>query len=212
MRMDWLQRAWGAWEYQEATAPSCTGTGGGTSTSSRQRSGMVSQEKLEQFYDRGYNLFDSTDFVQFLRETHRAGRDIEDIVSRRQAAIFEELGVEGAFGVSCLARVKAEYGHDPSTMRKFYLFAQREELLMDEVELPEEQVQQKRALFKQQEALAARLQHMSVSERQQLLMQQQQMMQHLHEMSEAERHEFLQESKLAASAIMQEMGGLSRPV
>lgn len=59
--------------------------------------------------------------------------------------------------MNCLARVKAAYGHNPDTMRKFYMFAQREELLMDEVELPPEQLVQRQALFKQVRRLAGQL-------------------------------------------------------
>mmetsp|Transcript_18972 Transcript_18972/g.48697 ORF Transcript_18972/g.48697 Transcript_18972/m.48697 type:complete len:208 (+) Transcript_18972:272-895(+) len=207
--MEWLQRTLLEWEYQPATP---SGAGPAVGGKALQHTGMISQYTLDAFCQRSQQLFESADFVASLREAHKAGHNVADLISQRQAAIFEQLGVKGEFGVNCLARVKAAYGHNPDTMRKFYMFAQREELLMDEVELPPEQLVQRQALFKQQEALAARLQNMTTEERRQLLMQQQQMMQHLHEMSDVERREFLNESKLAASTIMQEMGGLSHPI
>mmetsp|Transcript_23258 Transcript_23258/g.64570 ORF Transcript_23258/g.64570 Transcript_23258/m.64570 type:complete len:201 (+) Transcript_23258:270-872(+) len=200
--MDWLQRTlgeWGSAEFPEGN-------------SSLQRSGMLSKEQLERFYKDGYQLFDHKDFMDSLKLAHSQGKDLSAIINDAQKEIFEKLGVQGDFGIACLSRVTSEYSRDPSAIQKFMEFAQREEMVLDEVELPPDQFEKKKTVFQKQQEMTAQLRHMSSEEREKLLNDQQKMLQHLHEMTEEERQLFLATSKVTASSIMHEMGGLSQLV
>ncbi|GIL85371.1 hypothetical protein Vretimale_10680 [Volvox reticuliferus] len=58
-----------------------------------------------------------------------------------QREIFHSIGVQGDFGLKCLAKVNQVYTDDAVFLRQFYEHVQKEEMVMDEAEMPE-------ALFK----------------------------------------------------------------
>lgn len=132
--MEWLGSLWGS-------APSSSG-----SNSNLQVSGQVSKEALLQFFAKGKELFDSSDFKSHLRLGHEQGKDVQVLVNQaqvgpwvrqrvvnacyvtgsyrccicQQASAFESIGINGSFGLGYLARVRVEYANDAEMLRMFY--------------------------------------------------------------------------------------------
>uniref|UniRef100_A0A061R4A0 Uncharacterized protein n=1 Tax=Tetraselmis sp. GSL018 TaxID=582737 RepID=A0A061R4A0_9CHLO len=199
--MDWIGKT-----FREWTSPEFVESRG-----QLQRGGMVSKETLQRFFAESNLLFDTADFVDRLKHEHAEGKDVSEAIEAAQREIFERLGVEGRFGISCLSRVFNEYGSDLEAVQECVDFMQREELLLDEIELPPSEFQRKKSLLQKQRELSHRLRQMTSAEREQFLCERQQKMEHLHEMTEGERAEFLFESKVIASSMMQQLGANSRP-
>ncbi|KXZ55032.1 hypothetical protein GPECTOR_3g193 [Gonium pectorale] len=61
----------------------------------------------------------------------------EDAINAMQKEIFEAMGVQGDFGIKCLSRVSQVYGTDAFFLRQFYEHVQKEEMVLDEAEMPE---------------------------------------------------------------------------
>lgn len=132
--MEWLNSLWGS-------APSSSG-----SNSNLQVSGHVSKEALLEFFAKGKELFESSDFKSHLRLGHEQGKDVQVLVNQaqvgpwvrqrvanacyvtdsdrccvyQQASAFESIGINGSFGLSYLARVRVEYANDAEMLRMFY--------------------------------------------------------------------------------------------
>lgn len=129
--MDWIQQAVGVLvnEYPERR--------------SFQRSGPVSKDTLHQFFVRGTEMFNSAEFKRDLRLMHKRGGDPNGVINNGQRLIFEELGVQGDYGLAYLAQVRRTYGDDHRLMSAFYEFVAKEELVVDELELSAEEFQRK---------------------------------------------------------------------
>ncbi|PNH09172.1 CTP synthase 1 [Tetrabaena socialis] len=79
------------------------------------------------------------EFKQMLSIAHnsRGAGAAEDMINGMQHQIFESTGVQGDFGLNCLSRVNQEYGDDAFFLRQFYEHVQKEEMVLDEAEMPE---------------------------------------------------------------------------
>ncbi|KAG2430760.1 hypothetical protein HYH02_013599 [Chlamydomonas schloesseri] len=104
-----------------------------------QKAGMLTKDQMVQFFAESAKQFGNPEFKQLLSVAHsqRGPGTAEEMVNGMQKQIFESMGIQGDFGLKCLARVHAEYGSDAFFMRQFYEHVQKEEMVLDEAEMPE---------------------------------------------------------------------------
>lgn len=102
-----------------------------------QKSGMLTKDQLNLFFQKSGQQFDSPSFKQMLRAAFRSGRSTEELVNGMQSEIFMAMGVQADFGLKCLSQVTLQYGRDTPFMRAFYEHVQKEEMILDEAEMPE---------------------------------------------------------------------------
>ncbi|PNW88882.1 hypothetical protein CHLRE_01g049050v5 [Chlamydomonas reinhardtii] len=104
-----------------------------------QKAGMLTKDQLAQFFAESAKQFSNPEFKQLLSVAHsqRGPGTSEEMVNGMQKQIFESMGIQGDFGLKCLSRVHPEYGSDAFFMRQFYEHVQKEEMVLDEAEMPE---------------------------------------------------------------------------
>ncbi|KAG2494000.1 hypothetical protein HYH03_007927 [Edaphochlamys debaryana] len=100
---------------------------------------MLSKDQLVQFFEGSKKQFDNPDFKQMLGVSFktRGPGSPEDMINGMQKQIFESMGVQGDFGLKCLSRVQQVYGNDAFFLRQFFEHVQKEEMILDEAEMPE---------------------------------------------------------------------------
>eukprot|EP00898_Chlorokybus_atmophyticus_P001944 jgi/Chlat1/2750/Chrsp187S02937 len=108
-----------------------------------QRDGMLSKEKLMEFMEACVKLYSNPEVKSKLAEAAKTGKVVEDQVNKLQTKLFESIGVDGRFGLACLARVTTVYKDDRELLTKFMQFVAIEELICDEAEKGPEYVRQK---------------------------------------------------------------------
>ncbi|MEW5312530.1 MAG: hypothetical protein WDW38_004159 [Sanguina aurantia] len=111
--------------------------------SPQQRSGNLSSAQLFAFFSQSSRIFNDLGFKQRLAVEHRQKRDIQETINEMQRQVFESQGVQGAYGIQFLAKVKKVHGQDAPLLTAFYEFVQREEMALDEAELPGSEFQNK---------------------------------------------------------------------
>lgn len=110
-----------------------------------QRSGVVSRENLLQFFEKGLEMFDSAEVKSQLKLAFAQRKDVPDIITNMQKAIFEDIGIQGDFAINFLADVQQIYGNDQEVMARFFYFVSREEMACDEAEMTESEFAEKYA-------------------------------------------------------------------
>ena len=108
-----------------------------------QKTGMLTKDQLQVFFQKSKEQFTSPGFKQLLRSSAQRGRDLEQIVNEMQTQIFQAMGVQGDFGINCLGRVQQAHNDDAFFLRAFFEHVQLEEQTLDEAEMPEEAFKQK---------------------------------------------------------------------
>ncbi|EFJ50398.1 hypothetical protein VOLCADRAFT_120656 [Volvox carteri f. nagariensis] len=104
-----------------------------------QKTGMLTKEQLQSFFQESAKQFNNAEFKQLLSVAHRTRGpgSSEDMVNGMQKEIFQSMGIQGDFGINCLSKVNQVYATDAFFMRHFYEHVQKEEMVLDEAEMPE---------------------------------------------------------------------------
>eukprot|EP00884_Botryococcus_braunii_P023552 jgi/Botrbrau1/9881/Bobra.0080s0016.1 len=108
-----------------------------------QRSGVLTETQLINFFRAATTAMESADVKSQLRLAAADGQDACDVVTEVQRGVFESQGVDGDFGIEFLAHVREVYGNDLKIMADFFRFVAREELALDEAELTPEEFERK---------------------------------------------------------------------
>ncbi|GFR48263.1 hypothetical protein Agub_g10128 [Astrephomene gubernaculifera] len=129
-----------------------------------QKSGMLTKEQLIKFFQDSAQQFNNPEFKQLLSVAMktRGPGTAEEIINGMQRQILENMGVQGDFGLNCLARVNGVYGNDAAFLRLFYEHVQKEEMVLDEAEMPESAFRSKyEQLNRYREEMEARLEKLN---------------------------------------------------
>jgi hypothetical protein len=59
-----------------------------------------------EFFKKSDEQFQNPEFKQLLRMGKSRGQDPQDLVNSMQHSIFENMGVQGDFGIKCLSRIR----------------------------------------------------------------------------------------------------------
>ncbi|GIL55615.1 hypothetical protein Vafri_11153 [Volvox africanus] len=110
-----------------------------------QKTGMLTKEQLTQFFQDSARQFNNPEFKQLLSVANKARGPgaVEEAINGMQGEIFHSIGVQGDFGLKCLSKVNQVYADDAIFLRQFYEHVQKEEMVMDEAEMPEAQFKSK---------------------------------------------------------------------
>lgn len=89
--------------------------------SNLQKGGDIPRELLVTFFEKGKEeLFGSPAFRDHLRQGHEKGRSCQTLVDQAQSGLWESLGVQGAFGLAYLGKIRKVFSNDADMLRKFY--------------------------------------------------------------------------------------------
>ncbi|GLC43552.1 hypothetical protein PLESTB_001569600 [Pleodorina starrii] len=104
-----------------------------------QKTGMLTKEQLVQFFQESAKQFNSPEFKQLVSVSLKARGPggPEEVINGMQREIFQSMGVQADFGLNCLSRVNSVYADDAFFLRQFYEHVQKEEMVLDEAEMPE---------------------------------------------------------------------------
>lgn len=128
-----------------------------------QRTGMLTKDQLTMFFQRSKEQFMNPEFKLLLRAAHKHGRSTEESINGMQQQVFQAMGVQGDFGISCLARVTQVHNDDAFFIRSFFEFVQLEEQTLDEADMEEEAYRAKYRHLNQVKArMEAQMQKMEV--------------------------------------------------
>ncbi|KAH9743458.1 hypothetical protein KPL70_003312 [Citrus sinensis] len=87
-----------------------------------QTSGMLSKEQLLHLFNRFSFLTSQPDCMQ----------EAIAVTTEIQEELFQEMGVDPSFGLTCLGKVNLTYENDQDLMIQFYKFVATEEMVCDE--------------------------------------------------------------------------------
>ncbi|CAD7702811.1 unnamed protein product [Ostreobium quekettii] len=173
-----------------------------------QRDGVLTKEQLRKFFAAGYKMFDSEDVKANLKEAARKRQDVGFVVTELQKEIFDSLGIDGKYGISFLGKIREKYGDDADFMNELMTFVDREELALDEAELPDDKLAKKLEMrqlaMQQMTSMREQLRHMSPEEQVQFMrgqsamikemnVQHKEMFEKAEAMSPEERKKFIEE-------------------
>ena len=89
--------------------------------SNLQSAGEIPKAQLIIFFEKGKSeLFGSPAFRDHLRQGHEKGRSCQTLVDQAQSGLWESLGVQGAFGLAFLGKIRKVYSNDAEMLRMFY--------------------------------------------------------------------------------------------
>ncbi|GMH36777.1 hypothetical protein BSKO_04650 [Bryopsis sp. KO-2023] len=145
-----------------------------------QHSGNLTIEQIMKFFDAGHKMFDDEGVKEQLRSAAQRRQNVGWLITEMQKKIFESQGINGNFGIGFLGKIRQMYGTDSSIMEALMMFVEREELALDEAELPVDQLLRKLEMkewsMKQYETMQQELKHMTPEQQLQYMNQQQSMM------------------------------------
>lgn len=110
-----------------------------------QHSGDIKDETILEFFKRSGECFDDPSFKEQLKQAVKNHRDPGVLIDAMQRRIFEDLGIQGDYGIKYLGRLRKLWGHNAQLLNIFFHHVSREETALDEAEMSPEQFQQKMA-------------------------------------------------------------------
>lgn len=125
-------------------------------------------------------MFDDEVVKAQLKTAAQRRQNVGWLISEMQKQIFEAQGIDGKFGIAFLGRVRELYGNDASVMEELMKFVNREELAMDEAEMPADQfirkLEMKDWAMQQYGSMQAKMRNMTSDQQRQYMREQQTVM------------------------------------
>lgn len=97
-----------------------------------QTSGMLSKEQLLHLFNRFSFLTSQPDVKKRVADAVEDEKEAIAVTTEIQEELFQEMGVDPSFGLTCLGKVNLTYENDQDLMIQFYKFVATEEMVCDE--------------------------------------------------------------------------------
>ncbi|XP_071703304.1 uncharacterized protein [Rutidosis leptorrhynchoides] len=134
---------------------------------------MLSREQLLHLFDRFSTLTSQPDVKKRISDAVNDNQEAVAVTTAIQEEILNEIGVDPAYGLACLAKISTEYENDQDLMVRFYGFVAKEEMACEEAELGpyaySERLQMQQNLHKQQLEMLKQMRNYGVDDQSMIL-------------------------------------------